>query len=101
VVRERVLRARTAQSVRYGDARVTNASAPLALIEEHVALRPSSRALLGHAIENDSLSGRGMDRVLRVSRTLADLEGEIKVGDHHVAQALGLRLEQSQLRAVS
>jgi magnesium chelatase family protein len=101
VVRERVLRARTAQSVRYGDARVTNASAPLALIEEHVALRPSSRALLGHAIENDALSGRGMDRVLRVSRTLADLEGEIKVGDHHVAQALGLRLEQSQLRAVS
>jgi len=100
-VRERVVAARDAQVARYGDAKVTNASAPLAQLEEHVVLGPSARALLGHAIESDSLSGRGMNRVLRVSRTLADLDGEADVGDAHVAQALGLRLEQAHLRAVS
>ena len=100
-VRERVVTARLAQTVRYGDPTVTNASVPLAQLEEHVALGPSARSILGHAIETDSLSGRGMDRVLRVSRTLADLEGETRVGDSHIAQALGLRLEQTQLRAVS
>lgn len=100
-VRERVVTARAAQVARYGDATVTNSSVPLALLEEHVVLGPSARSVLGHAIENDSLSGRGMDRVLRVSRTLADLDGEDTVGDGHVAQALGLRLEQTHLRAVS
>jgi magnesium chelatase family protein len=100
-VRTRVVAARQAQAARYGSPAVTNASVPLSDLEEHVALGASARSLLRHAIENDSLSGRGMDRVLRVSRTLADLEGDTRVGDTHVAQALGLRLEQSTLRAVS
>ncbi|MDP9066859.1 MAG: YifB family Mg chelatase-like AAA ATPase [Actinomycetota bacterium] len=100
-VRERVVVARQAQAARYGDATLTNASVGRGLLDEHVSLGPSARLLLGHAIENDSLSGRGLDRVLRVARTLADLEQEPRVGDHHIAQALGLRLEHTQLRAVS
>lgn len=100
-VRARVVAARGIQAKRYGGHTVTNASAPLSVLEEHVVLGPAARSLLGHAIEHDSLSGRGMDRVLRVARTLADLEGDPDVADAHLAQALGLRLEQSHLRAVS
>lgn len=100
-VRARVVSARREQADRYGDPTVTNASVARGLLDEHVTLGPSARLLLGHAIESDSLSGRGLDRVLRVARTLADLEQEPAVGDAHIAQALGLRLEHTQLRAVS
>lgn len=100
-VRARVTKARAAQSARYGDGTTTNASVDASVLEEHVTLGPTARSILAHAIEHDSLSGRGLDRVLRVARTLADLEGEAKVGDPHVAQALGLRLESNRLRAAS
>lgn len=100
-VRARVIAARKLQTERYGDSRLTNASVDRRLLEQHVDLGPSARLLLGHAIERDALSGRGLDRVLRVARTVADLEQEPDVGDGHIAQALGLRLEQGRLRAVS
>lgn len=100
-VRGRVVVARDMQTRRYGDPTATNASVPAGVLAEHVVLSATARRILGHAIENDSLSGRGVDRVLRVTRTLADLEGEPDVGDPHLAQALGLRLEQTGLRAVS
>lgn len=100
-VRERVVAARSLQTERYGDTRLTNASVERRVLERHIELSPGSRRLLGHAIEHDSLSGRGLDRVLRVARTVADLQADYRVDDEHVAQALGLRLEQAQLRAVS
>ncbi len=100
-VRARVTSAREMQSRRYGDPALTNASVVRSILDQHVSLGPAARSLLGHAIENDSLSGRGLDRVLRVARTLADLEAEPAVGDGHIAQALGLRLDRAQLRAVS
>lgn len=100
-VRARVVAARDMQTTRFADPTLTNASAPRAALHDHVQLGPSARRLLGHAIEQDSLSGRGLDRVLRVARTVADLEGDARVGDGHIAQALGLRLEQTRLRAVS
>lgn len=100
-VRARVLAAREMQTARYGDPTVTNASVPRVVLDEHVALGAAARRLLGHAIENDSLTGRGLDRVLRVARTIADLDQADSVADGHLAQALGLRLEQTPLRAVS
>lgn len=100
-VRSRVVEARRMQTRRYGGPTVTNASAARSVLVDHVELPPSALRLLAHAVEKDSLSGRGLDRVLRVARTVADLEGEAAVGDQHIAQALGLRLEQAQLRAAS
>lgn len=100
-IRARVTTARASQHSRYGDATLTNASAPRALLDPHVEISASARALLGHAIEDRSLTGRGLDRVLRVARTVADLEGETTVGDVHISEALGLRLQQPALRAVS
>jgi magnesium chelatase family protein len=68
--------------------------------------RPPSpgRALLGRAAERLRLSARGYHRVLRVARTLADLEGAPVVARRHVAEALSYRRmraapERAELRA--
>ena len=57
---------------------------------------PAGRALLARAAERLRLSARGYHRVLRVARTLADLEGAAFVGRRHVAEALSYR----QMKAV-
>jgi magnesium chelatase family protein len=52
----------------------------------------AGRALLHRAAERLRLSARGYHRVLRVARTLADLDGAAPVARHHVAEALSYRL---------
>ena len=100
-ISERVVAARRRQTERYGDPTVTNASVPRSRLDPHVEISSSARSLLSGAIEDRSLTGRGLDRVLRVARTVADLEGEEKLGDSHVTEALHLRLQRPALKAVS
>ncbi len=100
-IRERVVEARRRQTARYNDPTVTNASVPRAQLDPHVEISSSARCLLGSAIEDRSLTGRGLDRVLRVARTVADLEGEDDLGDTHVTEALHLRLQRPEFRAAS
>jgi magnesium chelatase family protein len=52
----------------------------------------AGRALLGRAVDRLGLSARAHDRLLRVGRTIADLAGDGRVGEHHLAEALGYRL---------
>jgi predicted ATPase with chaperone activity len=96
-VRARVTRARQIQAARYeglGLARVrTNAECDGSLLEEVAAPEPQGLALLRDAANALSLSARGYHRTLRVARTLADLDGEEKVGRIHVAEALSYRGE--------
>jgi magnesium chelatase family protein len=47
--------------------------------------------MLRDAHERLGLSGRGWDRVLSVSRTIADLEGAASIGEDHLAEAISLR----------
>lgn len=69
----------------------TNAEADGELLERVAAPEPAGRELLTQAIDRLKLSARGYHRVLRVARTLADLDGADNVARVHVAEALSYR----------
>ena len=92
----RVATARLRQSARYAalpaDRRPrTNAELDGELLEAMAAPEPAGRKLLSDAAERLKLSARGYHRVLRVARTLADLDGAADVARVHVAEALSYR----------
>ena len=60
-------------------------------LDAHGGLERSARALLGGAAERLHLSARAFHRVLRVARTIADLEASESITAAHVAEALGYR----------
>jgi len=60
-------------------------------LRSRVVLEPAARALLSKALERLSLSARGHDRVLRVARTIADLQGADRIDTPHLAEALHYR----------
>jgi magnesium chelatase family protein len=95
-VARRVATARARQAARYRSVAVergirTNAGADGPLLDESATPETAGRALLTRAAERLRLSARGYHRVLRVSRTLADLEGTATVARRHVAEALSYR----------
>ncbi|MEP6621055.1 MAG: ATP-binding protein [bacterium] len=90
-VREQVERARQQQRIRFASDDACNARAPGRWMEKHAAMDPDARQLLTSAGERLHLSARSFHRVLRVARTIADLECDAKVSVAHVAEALGYR----------
>jgi magnesium chelatase family protein len=88
-VRARVHAARAAQRARAG---AENARLPVAGLGELCAPTPGARRLLAAAVDRLGLSARGFHRALRVARTIADLAGADGVAEHHVREALSLRL---------
>jgi magnesium chelatase family protein len=88
----RVGAARAIQSDRYRDTAVrTNAEADGVLLARVAAPDDAGQTLLVKAVETLKLSARGYHRVLRVARTLADLEGRAQVSRSHIAEALSYR----------
>ncbi|TVR83723.1 MAG: ATP-binding protein [Rhodospirillales bacterium] len=95
-VAARIAAARAIQRERYRDGSAgtpirTNAEADGELLERVAAPDAGGRALLSKAVERMGLTARGYHRVLRVARTLADLEGGPGVTRVHVAEALSYR----------
>jgi magnesium chelatase family protein len=94
-VAERVASAREVQAERYralGLPHVLcNAAAPANVVEQAVDADPSARDLLRQAAERMRLSARGYHRVLKLARTLADLDGGGPVRRLHLAEALSYR----------
>jgi magnesium chelatase family protein len=89
-VRERVLGARGRQGRRLGDGRC-NAEMGLAELRSTCRLGHEAERMLAEGHATLGLSGRGHDRVLRLARTIADLEDSERILGDHVARALTLR----------
>ncbi len=91
-VRVRVARARLAQSQRFaGTGLACNAHMRAPDLRSLARVEPAAQELLRDAYEREALSARGMHRVVRVARTIADLAGREEVGPADVMAALGLR----------
>jgi len=89
-VRERIQAARRRQLDRQG---CLNAQLKPGRLRQLPALEPGSRRTLERWSEQKGLTARGFHRAWRVARTAADLEGAELVGDRHVLEALGYRLQ--------
>jgi magnesium chelatase family protein len=76
----------------------SNATVSGAMLEDVARPDSSGLALLREAADAMRLSARGYHRVLRVARTLADLDGADKVGRVHVAEALSYRALTDEIR---
>ncbi len=89
-MRGSVLAARAVQARRQGTA--ANAELSGRDLDRYAALDEAAARLLGQAMTELSLSARAYDRIRRVSRSIADLEGAEHVQSHHVAEAVQYRL---------
>jgi magnesium chelatase family protein len=99
-VRARVIEARERQAQRLAAFGIAcNAQMTPRVMREVAQPTPSALRLLYELHDRHRLSARGHTRVLRVARTVADLEGADRIGPDHVHIAAGLRLEQPALAA--
>lgn len=93
VIRERVTKARTLQSKRFESFENIHYNAQMSSkqIREFCALDAASLQLLKTAMERLNLSARAYDRILKVARTIADLEDSANVCAHHISEAIQYR----------
>ena len=89
-MRAAVLRARDLQKQRQG--MKTNAELSGKLLDKYAALNDAAMALLGEAMKELGLSARAYDKLRRISRTIADLDGGGPIQSQHVAEAIQYRL---------
>ncbi len=92
-VRERVMKARVIQQERFKDEGgiYSNAQMTTKLLHRYVVPDSTGFNLLKNAMERLNLSARAYDRILKVSRTIADLEGSETVSSQHIAEAINYR----------
>jgi magnesium chelatase family protein len=96
IIRSRVVEARTRQHMRFGEAsQRLNRQLEGGEMTEHCRLDDRTRDVLEAAIHKFCLSARGCDRVVRVSRTIADLAGAGSIASEHLAEALQYRFSES------
>jgi len=91
-MREQVNKARAVQRQRFGaDSHRLNAQMSSRQLRKYCALDEAGRALLKQAMDDLGLSARAHDRILRMARTIADLDGSASVQEGHVVEAIGYR----------
>lgn len=92
-IRERVIKARKIQEQRFANhpGIYCNAQMESQLLHQYAQPDEKGLALLRSAMSRLNLSARAYDRILKVSRTIADLEGSSSILPHHLAEAISYR----------
>lgn len=92
-IRERVVKARDAQTERFKNKKdvYCNAMMPSNMVKDVCEIGDAGRTLLKTAMERLGLSARAYDRILKVSRTIADLAGSEEIKTEHLAEAIQYR----------
>ena len=91
-MRSRVERARAIQLKRFkGTGIFVNSQMTSALIKKHCVIDQASEELLEHAFRKLSLSARAATRILKVARTIADIEGKENIDINNIAEAIQYR----------
>jgi len=93
IIRERVTKAREKQSERFLEIENLHYNAQMSVkqIRKFCKLSEESKTLLKNAMERLNLSARAYDRILKVARTIADLEGIESISSNHIAEAIQYR----------
>jgi len=92
-IRERVVKARDIQTERFKDQAhiYCNAMMPSNMVKQVCEINETGKSLLKTAMERLGLSARAYDRILKVSRTIADLAGDSEIKVEHLAEAIQYR----------
>lgn len=92
-VRQRVIKARDIQQERFKESSNIHANAQMTSkqLHKYCKLNPEGKELLKNAMERLSLSARAYDRILKVARTIADLEASENIQNDHLAEAINYR----------
>jgi len=93
VIRERVTKTRKIQSERFSESESVHYNAQMGVkqIRKYCKLDKASLLLLKTAMERLNLSARAYDRILKVSRTIADLEASDSINGNHISEAIQYR----------
>lgn len=92
-IRQRVEKARSIQRERFAKEKGihTNSAMTPRLIRKHCELDSECAGLLEQAMTNNNFSARAHDRILKVARTLADLDGSERIGGNNILEAINYR----------
>ncbi|MBU6328055.1 MAG: ATP-binding protein, partial [Verrucomicrobia bacterium] len=92
-IRQRVAAARTIQSERFSKNRSVNTNSAMSakLVREHCQLDNTSSQYLEQAMESMNFSARAHDRILKVARTIADLDSSVAIQSQHILEAIQYR----------
>ena len=91
-IRQRVIKARERQQHRFAGEKIfSNAAMTPRMIRNFCQIDATSEKMLENALRRLGLSARAYDRILKVSRTIADLEGADAINSNHVSEAVGYR----------
>ncbi len=93
LIRDRVIKAREVQATRFGSKPDLHANAQMSpqMVRDICKITPAGQALLKKAMEKLGLSARAYDRILKVSRTIADLACSEEIELEHLAEAINFR----------
>jgi magnesium chelatase family protein len=94
-LKDKVIKAREIQKERYKDEKfLTNSEIPISKIKKYCGFDNQSEGLLRNVVDSGKLSARGFHRVLKTSRTIADLKNSEKILFEHLSEALSYRLRE-------